>query len=164
MTSEFHLRRKWTLRSAGHQVVFIKNRNERAIHVYMKALLWALYLPKYPGVQVETRIGDRYKPDLVAVDETGRPKFWAEAGHVSPEKLESLLKRYRDTHFVLGKWGEHLGQQLANIKKSVQGIRRNAPLDVIGFPSDSEERFIDSRGEVSVNLSDVTLETFAPKR
>lgn len=162
MTNEFQLRRKWTLRAHGQQVVFVKNPNERAIHVYMKAFLWALYLPKYPGVQVEVRVGDRYKPDVVDLAESGKPRFWAEAGHVSPEKLTALLKRYRDTHFALGKWGANLGQQLSNIEKSVRGLRRAAPLDVIGFPTESAERFIDSNGEVSLDFSDITLETFAP--
>lgn len=62
MTSELMLRRKWTLRAHGEQVVFVKKRNERAEHVLMKSFLWALYLPDYPDLTVEISIGDRYKP------------------------------------------------------------------------------------------------------
>jgi hypothetical protein len=43
---------------------------------------WALYLPLYPNLSVEIGVGDRYKPDVVALGEDGRPLFWAEAGQV----------------------------------------------------------------------------------
>jgi hypothetical protein len=39
MSSDLFLRRKWTFRAYGRQVVFIKRSNERKAHVLMKAFL-----------------------------------------------------------------------------------------------------------------------------
>ncbi len=58
MTEDLLLRRKWTLRAHGRQVVFVKKPVESSTHVVMKALLWALYLPQYPDLTVEIAIGD----------------------------------------------------------------------------------------------------------
>ena len=69
MNTEIELRRKYTLRAHGHQMVFIKKSFESSIHVLTKAFLWALYLPDYPNLAVEVPVGGRYKPDLVQFDE-----------------------------------------------------------------------------------------------
>ena len=74
MGSDLLLRRKWTLRAHGRQVVFVKRQNESREHVIMKALLWALYLPEYPHLLVETSIGDRFKPDVVQLAPDGTPE------------------------------------------------------------------------------------------
>ncbi|NJL92939.1 MAG: hypothetical protein HC915_04070, partial [Anaerolineae bacterium] len=102
MPDETTLRRKWTFRMAGKPVVFVKGPQEKPEHVYLKAFLLGLYLPQYPGLRVEVKIADRYKPDLVAVDEDKRPLFWAEAGQVGAEKLRKLVKRYPKNFQICG--------------------------------------------------------------
>jgi hypothetical protein len=89
VTDDLLLRRKWTLRAHGRQVVFVKKPVESSTHVLMKALLWALYLPAYPNLAVETGVGDRYRPDVVALDAQGEPVFWGEAGDVTVAKIRS---------------------------------------------------------------------------
>ena len=69
MTEELELRRKYTLRAHGKQMVFIKKSFESRTHVLTKAFLWALYLPDYPDLAVEVPVGGRYKPDLVQFDD-----------------------------------------------------------------------------------------------
>lgn len=150
MTTDLMLRRKWTLKAHGQQVVFVKNRNEKASHVLMKALLWALYLPTYPDLRVEMKIGDRYKPDVVSLDVMGQPIFWAEAGQVSERKLRSLFKRYPETHFSIGKWNQRLDPHVAILERALRGVKRSAPCDLISFPEESAARFVDARGEVTV--------------
>ncbi|HHX65530.1 MAG TPA: hypothetical protein GX702_11640 [Chloroflexi bacterium] len=145
------LRRKWTLRAHGRQVVFIKRPIESAEHVIMKALLWALYLPFYPDMSVEISIGDRFKPDLVSLDDRGRPLFWAEAGEVHLHKMRSLLRRYRETHFALARRDARLDPLLEMVQGALGDMPRRAPVDLITFPSDSVGRFIDATGEVRVH-------------
>jgi hypothetical protein len=41
MTRDLLLRRKWTLRTGGRQLVLVKKPYESAEHLMMKALLWA---------------------------------------------------------------------------------------------------------------------------
>lgn len=155
MTSDLFLRRKWTFRAYGKQVVFIKRSNERSTHVLMKAFLWALYTPLYPNLTVEVRVGDRYKPDVVALDEDGRPLFWGEAGQVGLEKIRSLLRRYRDTHFAIAKWETQLDPYVELVHDALEGLRRSAPVDLLCFPGDSAERFIDERGNIKLSLSEL---------
>lgn len=131
--SDRHLRRKWTFRAHGRQVVLVKHANERSVHVVMKALLWALYLPTYPTAQIETRIGDRYKPDVVALNPFHEPTFWGEAGQVSVHKIETLLRRYRHTHFAFAKWEISLSPLQTTIDNALRGVRRTAPIDLLRF-------------------------------
>ena len=155
MSSELGLRRKWTFRAHGEQVVFIKRHNERSEHVIMKALLWALYLPRYPSLTVEISIGDRYRPDVVALDAWGDPIFWGEAGRVSPQKVHSLARRYRTTHFAWGKWDVQLDQLEDLVQSELEGLSTRGPFDLISFPRNSAERFIDDRGRLSVSFKDL---------
>lgn len=155
MTDDLHLRRKWTLRAHGRQVVFVKKPVESTEHVLMKALLWALYLPEYPELAVEIKIGDRYKPDVVALDGSGAPLFWGEAGDVSTAKIYSLARRYRRTHFALGKWASPLGPLAEIVTGAAQGLSRGAPFDLISFPDDAGERFIDDAGVIHVQHRDL---------
>ncbi len=125
------------------KMILVKGLNESSEHVLMKAFLWALYLPDYPTLTVEIRIGDRYKPDVVALDEAGKPLFWGEAGQVSMEKVRALAKRYRSTHFAIAKWHTRLDPVEALVSEALQGIKRTAPFELMSFPADSAERFLD---------------------
>jgi hypothetical protein len=145
-----HLRRKLTLRAHGEQLVLVKRKQERIEHVWMKAFLWALYLPDYPNLSVEVSIDDRYKPDVVKMDpRRGRPSFWGEAGHVGPDKIDALLTRYPNTHFAIAKWDMPLDDTAETVHTTLRNTDRTAPVDLLRFPPDSAERFIDN-GTVSV--------------
>jgi hypothetical protein len=121
----------------------------------MKALLWALYLPQYPDLLVEVRVGDRYKPDVVSMDERGRPRFWGEAGHVGVGKIRSLARRYRETHLVVAKWDTRLQPFEAIVTAPLRDLRRSAPFDLLNFPADRADRFIDERGHIQVTHDDL---------
>ena len=153
---ELRLRRKWTLRAHGRQVVFVKKPVESTEHVVMKALLWALYLPEHPDLVVEIPVGDRYKPDVVALDAEGEPVFWGEAGDVSTAKIRSLVRRHRRTHFALSKWDARLAPLAAIVGGALEGLGRSAPFDLISFPADSAERFIGDDGVIRVTRDDLS--------
>ena len=137
-------------------MVFIKKSFESDIHVLTKAFLWALYLPDYPELSVEIRIGDRYKPDLVQTSDNGVPVFWGEAGRVGQKKIHDLVYRYRSTHLVFGKWDVNLEPFEKIIKKETASIRRSAPVDLISFPADSDDRFICPDGTIRVAFKNVS--------
>ena len=147
-----HLRRKLTLRAHGERLVLVKRKQERIEHVWMKAFLWALYRPDYSDLQVEVDVGDKYKPDVVAWDRRrGRPRFWGEAGHVGPEKIAALLERYPATHLAVAKWDTPLDPTRATVEATVHDVDRQAPVDLLRFPPDSGEHFLDDKGRVSVS-------------
>ncbi len=155
MTQDRWLRRKWTFCAYGKKVVFIKSRSERTEHVLMKTFLWALYLPQYPMLRVETRIGDRYKPDVVALDDEGYPVFWGEAGQVGVQKIRSLLRRYPQTHFAMGKWHTNLNPHIEIVQNAREGSHHTAPFDFIRFANRCAERFIDDVDHIHINFEDV---------
>ncbi len=139
MSATEHLRRKLTVRWRGQTLVLIKRPNERAAHVIQKALLWAMYLPRYPMLRVEVPLPQpsRYKPDLLALDSQAEPIFWGECGEVAIEKLRFLLSRFRRTHFVFSKWNTRLDPFATLIDAVVHDARRAAPVELIGFPDDA---------------------------
>jgi hypothetical protein len=155
MTQNLELRRKWTFRAHGKQMVFIKKAFESDLHVLTKAFLWALFLPDYPDLSVEIRIGDRYKPDLIQFDENGEPAFWGEAGRVSQHKMQNLVRRFRSTHLVFAKWNMNLEPFRRIVQKETLSISRSAPVDLISFPADSDERFIRRDGTIQVSINDL---------
>jgi len=152
-----HLRRKLTLRAHGEQIVLVKRKQERIEHVWMKAFLWALFLPAHPDLDVEVDIDDTYKPDVVAMDRRrGRPRFWGEAGAVGPDKIEYLVTSYSDVPLAFGKWDRSLDSVRDTVERAVHTTERTAPIDLFRFPPDSAERFVDDRGQVSVSRSALT--------
>ncbi|HET6884496.1 MAG TPA: hypothetical protein VFI31_30360 [Pirellulales bacterium] len=163
MSRDLALRRKWTLRAHGRQMIFVKKPNEQTAHVVMKALVWGLYLPEYPDLSVEISLADRYKPDVVSLGDDRRPRFWGEAGQVSPIKIRSLAKRYRATHLAIGKWATRLSPHLTMIEKATAGIERSAPIDLIIFPEDAAERFIDESGEIRLTHDDLEWRRLGPR-
>lgn len=165
MPSDLTLRRTLTVRAhdgeGPRKLVLLKKRGESIEHVWMKAALWSLYLPDYPGLRVEVPIGDAYKPDLVALaDPPGgpaygdpRPSFWGEAGKVSPAKWASLLKRFPDTHFALARWAERLAPHQAIVLRALGRRPRRAPVDLISIPADVPDRLLDG---TPLSWADVT--------
>ncbi len=154
MDADLYLRGKYTFRLNAQKLILVKKSVESRRHVLMKALLWGLYLPDYPGLQVEVSIGYKYKPDLVQMDADG-PLFWAEAGRVGAEKLRRLLKRFPRTHFALAAWGSALAPLETRIRRQSRGVKRVAPVDIIVFPKDAGTRFIDPRGHIRVAHNDL---------
>jgi hypothetical protein len=149
------IRRKLTLRAHGKQIVLIKKARESTTHVLMKAFLWALYLPYYPGLSVEIRIRNRFRPDVVALNEHGDPVFWGEAGYFSARKVHSLVRRCRLTHLAMAKWDTRLRPFITIVEDALDGVRRSGPVDLINFGPDSLERFIDPDGEIHISHRDI---------
>ena len=158
--------RKWMLRASNHHNVFVWGARERSVHTIMKALLWALYVPDYPHIAVEVRIGDRYKPDLVAYesDEIApsgihtikeEPLFWGEAGAVGRDKIYNIVRKYRNTHFVIAKWETSLTSHEKMIRKALKGVNRTAPFDLINFDKNSHKKFIDDEGNITIHHDDI---------
>lgn len=160
MPSSILSRRKWKLNAHGQHIVIVKGTQERFSHPLMKAFLWALYLPQYPNITVEVSIGDKYKPDVIAFESddilrAGKPLFWGEAGQVGLHKIESIARRYRDTHFAIARWNTPLDSLKRIVSESIDGLGRRAPFDLISFPEDSAERFIDEDGLIWISHEDV---------
>ena len=166
MNAEPIIPRKWMLRAHGEHNVFIWGPQERSTHTLMKAFLWALYLPQYPHMSVEVRIGDRYKPDVVAMPTVSdpysvldEPLFWGESGQVGRDKIDNLVRKYKNTHFAIAKWNTSLQPHIKLVEKVLEGVKRTAPFDLLSFPPDSVARFIDDEGNITIKHADLLWHT-----
>jgi len=164
MPSQVLSRRKWKLYAHDQHIVVVKGTREKFTHPLMKALLWALYMPDYPNISIEIRIGDKYKPDVVAFEEDAllrgsSPVFWGEAGQVGSDKIKSIARRYRETHFVVAKWNTNLHHYSQLLEGLLDGIKRDAPFDLISFPEETVNS-IDDDGNITITFDDVQLIRF----
>lgn len=97
-----------------------QRRGESYGHVLMKALGYAMYVGRYPHLEIEARVGLRYKPDLVARREKREFEFWGECGQNTIRKTAWLLKHTRTKEFALFKIG-------FNAEPLVEQLRRGIP-------------------------------------
>lgn len=92
MASGVHFSKTYQFRIAGERVTLHKKIGESYEHVLMKALAYALFRPQFPKLVIEQRIGLRYKPDLVALNDLGKAEFWGECGQVGLRKISWIAK------------------------------------------------------------------------
>jgi len=163
MPDRFVLSARHKFTAHGHSIVAQFGSTERETHVLMKVFIWALYLPSYPDLTIEVRVGDRYKPDVVAVDErlalkdiNGAILFWGESGRVGRDKIFSLARRFPHTHFAIAKWEKNLAPLEQLVRDAVKDQRRTAPFDLLRFEDGDAERFISADGAVSLTHADLS--------
>lgn len=164
MPSPILSRRKWKLYAHDQHIVVVNGTREKFTHPLMKALLWALYMPDYPNISIELRIGDKYKPDVVAFENGAElrgspPVFWGEAGQVGTDKIKSIARRYPDTHFAIAKWNTNLRHYSTLLEGILAGIKRNASFDLMSMPEDTLD-CIDDDGRISITFDAVKLIRF----
>jgi len=141
--------RKITVRVDGRKQVFAQRTGEGDRHILLKALVFALYLPTYAELGVELSIGNRYKPDLVALGSDGVPVFWAECGEIGAQKLARLVQRFPDTQLVIAKLATDLTPWAAIIERALPE-RRASPIELLGFDQRAWGA-IDDRGTVDLS-------------
>ncbi|MBD3378957.1 MAG: hypothetical protein GF408_00650 [Candidatus Omnitrophica bacterium] len=128
---ELFLRKKLTFRTGGKKIVLVKKSNETFEHVAAKAVGYAMYLPVYPQVKIEVKIGERYKPDLVALNGRGEPVFWAECCMVGKTKIEKILNKHPSAHFAFIRVTEHVDQFADLVSSLRERTRHKGKLDII---------------------------------
>ncbi len=110
-------------------------------HVLMKALGYALYVGEFPALEIEQRVGLRYKPDLVArgySHDAGQTfPFWGECGSTAVRKINWLLKHAGVGRLVLFKISHNSDALAAELRADIEP-RYRAPgrLLIINFASD----------------------------
>lgn len=119
---------------AGEKVRLWQRLGESYEHVLLKALGYAMFFGEYPNLEIEKRVGLRYKPDLVAQNENGEFIFWGEAGENSIKKTLWLLKHARVERLVLLKLAISETQFIKQLREEIPPrYRENDKLFVINF-------------------------------
>ncbi|HEX8286953.1 MAG TPA: hypothetical protein VF556_03100 [Pyrinomonadaceae bacterium] len=122
---------------AGNRVRLWQRVGESYEHVLMKALGYAMFVGRYPHLEIETKIGLRYKPDLIARGAGGEYDFWGEAGANSIRKTHWILKHTRTAKLVLFKIGSNVEQLIKQLREEIPAkYRAGNKLVLINFISD----------------------------
>lgn len=130
----------------GRRVRLWQRAGEGYGHVLMKALGYAMYAGEFPSLEIEQRVGLRYKPDLVAqrssAEQGGRRfAFWGECGMVSMRKVAWLLKHGDVERLVLFKIETNAPALAEELRASV-GVRYRPQgrLALVNFSGDIATR------------------------
>jgi hypothetical protein len=130
---------------AGRRVRLWQRTGESYGHVLLKALGYAMFVGEHPRLEIELRVGLRYKPDLVARVETGgagvRFPFWGECGMVTMRKVAWLLKHGGVGRLALFKIDCGVAPYLRELRDSVDSrYREGGRLLLFNFVPDIESR------------------------
>ena len=127
---------------AGRRVRLWQRAGEGYGHVLLKALGYALFVGEYPHLEIEVRVGLRYKPDLVARNDDGagaRFPFWGECGMVSMRKVAWLLKHGGVGRLALLKIDYGVGALVRELRDAVEPrYREGGRLTLFNFVGDIE--------------------------
>jgi hypothetical protein len=135
---------------AGRRVRLWQRTGESYEHVLMKALGYAMFVPEFPALEIEQRVGLRYKPDLVARGggrEFEAPfAFWGECGQTAVRKTLWLLKHAGVARLVLFKIINNSAALSEELRAAVDE-RYRAPerLVLVNFRSDIVARTTNER-------------------
>ena len=88
-------------------------------HILMKALGFVMFSEKYPTLEIEVKVGLRYKPDLIAQNTAGNFLFWGECGANSLRKTAWILKHTHTQKLVLFKIGQNLEQLTKQLREEI---------------------------------------------
>ena len=131
---------------AGRRVRLWQRTGESYEHVLMKALGYAMFVGEFPALEIERRVGLRYKPDLVARGGGGdgfkHPfAFWGECGQNAVRKTNWLLKHAGVARLVLFKIITNTAALVAELRAAVDArYREPGRLIVINFTGDIAQR------------------------
>ena len=119
---------------AGRRTRLWQRPGESYEHVLMKALGFAMFARKYPNLEIEIKVGLRYKPDLIAVGENGDFAFWGECGQNAIRKTHWILKHTRTEKMVLFKIGFNSESLIKQLRDEIPAkYRASGKLVLINF-------------------------------
>lgn len=122
---------------SGERVRLWQRTGESYEHVLMKALGYAMFVGRYPNLEIETKIGLRYKPDLIAQNGDGAYAFWGECGQNSLRKTHWILKHTRTEKLALFKIGHNNESLVKQLRDEIPAkYRSNGKLVLIRFVSE----------------------------
>lgn len=125
---------------AGRTLRLEQRVGESFEHVMMKALCYGLFVGRYDGLEIERRLGGRYTPDVVALGEDGRPRFWGECGSVGMRKAAWLAKHSGADELAFVKIGAGTGFA-AELRREIEArYRPEGRVAVYGFAPETRDR------------------------
>jgi len=110
---------------AGKRMRLWQRQGESYEHILMKALGFVMFSEKYPTLEIEVKVGLRYKPDLIAQNTAGNFLFWGECGANSLRKTAWILKHTHTQKLVLFKHDQNLEQLTKQLREEIPAKYRS---------------------------------------
>lgn len=130
-----------------------KRKGESIQHVVMKLLSYLIYYRE--DLKIEKAVGQRYKPDLVALDSQGEPEIWIDCGSTSLKKLEAMVRGNGGTKFIIVKaYPGELSRYVAQVSTA---LREEERLHFLSFGEDLVNQLgekLTGRHEIVATLSE----------
>ncbi|GIW22971.1 MAG: hypothetical protein KatS3mg068_1978 [Candidatus Sericytochromatia bacterium] len=117
--NDFYLEKKYHFRIKDESFSIFKNAEEPYIKVFLKALTYYLYKPIYNNLQIDLQTYKKYKADLVSLDYSNEPIFWAQLFERDFEKIEYLCRHLKLDEFVLVEINDNIFFLIENLKNKV---------------------------------------------
>ncbi len=111
------------------RLVLAKRAGESLGHVLLKLLSWMLFYA--PDLRIEVGVEQRHKPDLVRVDELGRPTFWIDCGSIGVKRLDRIARQNREAEVVVVKRTE--SEARAYLRSAEPFLRRPGRIRLVAF-------------------------------
>lgn len=119
---------------AGKRMRLWQRIGESYEHVLMKALGYAMFVENYPNLEIETKLGLRYTPDLIALSAKNDYAFWGECGQNAIRKTHWILKHTRTEKMVLFKIGFNAESLIKQLRDEIpEKYRPKGKLILINF-------------------------------
>lgn len=119
---------------AGNRMRLWQRTGESYEHVLMKALGYAMFVGEYPNLEIETRLGLRYTPDLIAFNDKNDYALWGECGQNAIRKTHWILKHTRTEKMVLFKIGMNTESLIKQLREEIPAkYRAGGRLILINF-------------------------------
>jgi uncharacterized protein YaeQ len=153
------------LDNGSRKVVFVSQENETDEHLALKLAAFVLFFGHEPMAEISSKnpamAGQEFRPDLVALNDAGEIKLWIECGNVTVNKMDKLIRRYREARIVVLKETVHEAQNLRKMLAK-NDIAHSERIEVLAFPGDSFKEWfraieetveiVGEAGEKSFNL------------
>lgn len=134
----------FTLTEVGwerEKIILESGSGESTRHIALKVLAYLLFRHEIESLplQIERRVGQRHKPDLVAQDpERGAIQLWVDCGQIETERLGRIARRNPQARIVIVKPTETEARlyAIAARKDLPEEPERRALIRFVGFAPD----------------------------
>jgi hypothetical protein len=121
----------------GRRIKLWQAAGESYEHVLMKALAYSIFVREHPDLQIEVKVGLRYKPDLIAIAWDGTFDLWVECGMISITKTAWLAKHTTAGRIVICKIDLNADQFVKQLRTAISSKYRPAGrISILNFVSD----------------------------
>jgi hypothetical protein len=101
LREDFAGQRQLRFRVQGKPIHLFKHKGESTHQVYLRILVYAMFLERYPSLEIDPRLTFKYHPCVAALDYTGEVTFWGQCGKVSDDQVAWVLKHTEADEVVL---------------------------------------------------------------